>query len=94
MNISPDRMLGSFLREATAKIKQSEDKLATFIELRYYIMARLSPHDTFSVGQATLDFFETALAHLEGASFGGNDSEQSEYEKNYRRWIRAHQIKL
>lgn len=80
--------LDSFLCAAIAE-KPSLDR---FIDLRYSTLARQFPHDTFSVAQATPDFFEVALKHLRGGSFAGDDKDQSVYEMNYRRWIRKHRI--
>jgi len=78
--------LDSFLCAAIAE-KPSLDR---FIDLRYSILAHQFPHETFSVAQATLDFFEVALKHLRGEAFSGDDKDQSVYEMNYRRWIRKH----
>lgn len=82
--------LAPFLRAAIADIHDAGDRISRFIELRYHGLAQAFPHGTFSVAQASLDFFEVALTHLDGAPFAGPDKEQSEYELNYRRWIRQH----
>ncbi len=60
-----------------------------FIELRYYVLGRLFPHDTFSVGQGTMDFFQRLHGHLNGEPFEKMDK-PSEYEMNYRRWVEGH----
>lgn len=88
--------LSSYLADAARRLRESRS-LDLFMELRYHELARMFPHDVFSVGQASLDFFDRALANLNGAPFdeptkdGQPPPKPSEYEANYRRWIGAHQ---
>ncbi len=42
------------------------------------------------MGQATLDFFDVALSHLNGQPFEKTQTEPSTYEMSYRRWIESH----
>lgn len=60
-----------------------------FVRLRYDVLGRLFPHDVFSVGQGTPDFFPRLLAHLDGAPFDPIEN-PSTYETSYRRWVRGH----
>jgi hypothetical protein len=83
--------LSGFLADAAFEVEHEPvaTRIARFIELRYHTLSRLFPHDVFSVGQASLDFFDKALTHVEGAPFdeihGGG--KPSVYEANYRSWI-------
>lgn len=79
-------MLRRFLIEVLAEGPIGIDR---FIDLRYKVLADQFPHGIFSVGQASLDFFEKALGHLDGQPFDKID-EPSSYEMNYRRWIGSH----
>jgi hypothetical protein len=60
--------------------------LSEFMELRYWVLYRAFPHDIFSVGQGTTDFFQRLLSHLDGAPFEKMEN-PSVYEMNYRRWV-------
>lgn len=84
--------LSGFLSDASFDVEHEpiSTRIDRFIDLRYHTLARLFPHDTFSVAQGSLDFFSVALAHVEGTHFTGDDKDQSTYEMNYRRWIRSH----
>lgn len=65
-----------------------------WIELRYYIMAKECPHDTFSVEQASLTFFETAHNHiwgLEDMPKSVPNRPLSVYDLNYIKWIKQAQ---
>lgn len=92
--------LAPFLHTAILSIHDAGDRISRFIELRYHALATAFPHGTFSVAQASPDFFEVALVHLEGAPFvdakgePAPDRDQSEYELNYRRWIRQHRSRI
>lgn len=66
--------------------------LDLFLQMRYHDLGQAFPHDTFSVGQATLDFFDVAVGHLGGQPFGKTDGPPSIYEANYRRWIEMHRL--
>lgn len=83
-----NRALEIFLSESAREMAKTPS-IRRFMTLRYDVMVKCFPHKTFSVGQADLDFFGSALAHLRGQPFAGPDSEASEYEANYRAWIRA-----
>jgi hypothetical protein len=81
--------LRDFLLQAHSRLHH-ERSLDLFLHLRYRELGHLFPHGVFSVGQASLDFFDTALAHLNGAPFDDSKEKPSEYEMNYRRWILSH----
>lgn len=81
--------LHTYLTNAADRLRESRS-IDLFLEMRYHELARLFPHDTFSVGQASLDFFDTALAHLNGEPFAKGDGEPSIYEMNYRKWIKSY----
>ncbi len=68
-----------------------DNKAARFIQLRYFTMSDVFPHKTFSVQQATLDFFDIAYRHLMGleALPKNEGQERSEYIQNYINWIKA-----
>lgn len=68
--------------------------LDRFLELRYHIMSRECPHGTFSVEQASMDFFDNACDHVLGLKplpAGSNERPLSEYDKNYIAWIKQAQ---
>jgi hypothetical protein len=65
-------------------------KLQYFMRLRYERMSKLHPHGVFSVGQAGLDFFETAYDHIIGAApLPSGEEAKSEYVRNYINWVLA-----
>jgi hypothetical protein len=83
--------LAAYLINCSQKLRDNPSiALDLFLDLRYRELRALFPHDTFSVGQASLDFFDTALAHLNGVPFAKTEGEPSVYEANYRRWIVKH----
>ncbi len=67
-------------------------RLKLFLRFRYDIMSQFYPHRAFSVGQATLDFFETAHGHIQGdLPLPSGEEAKSEYVRNYIAWIKAAQ---
>jgi len=82
-------ILATHLRSCIDRLRENPS-LDLFLDLRYRELRALFPHDTFSVGQASLDFFDTAVAHLNGVPFAKTEGEPSVYEANYRRWIVKH----
>jgi hypothetical protein len=78
-------ILESFLLNSRDELNLSHS-ITRFMELRYDVLNKIFPHKTFSVNQASLDFFDNALNHLRGHSFDSKEK-VSEYELNYREWI-------
>jgi hypothetical protein len=79
---------------AETRLKNKKNLIDTFMKLRYHVMSELCPHDTSSVEQANLDFFEKAYEHILGTvplqkSEPGRPL--SDYDKNYIRWIKQAQ---
>ncbi len=85
-------ILAVYLLSCARRLRENPS-LDLFISLRYHELGEAFPHDTFSVGQATLDFFEVALSHLGGQPFAATNGKPSTYEANYRRWIQAHRLR-
>lgn len=73
-----------------ARRLRENPSLDLFLDLRYRALGEAFPHDTFSVAQATPDFFDVAISHLGGQPFAKTDGKPSAYEANYRRWIELH----
>jgi hypothetical protein len=86
-------MISKYVREAREEMQKGAS-LDRFIELRYHIMSKACPHGTFSVEQASLDFFDVAHNHIMGLSplpKGTPERPLSEYDKNYIAWIKQAQ---
>lgn len=81
--------LSTYLADAINRLRKTPS-IDLFIDLRYYELGKLFPHDVFAVAQASADFFDEALSHLNGQPFDKTDGEPSLYEANYRRWIIKH----
>lgn len=81
--------LHDFCQLAIFAIDISTNKITTFIEWRYFLLAKTHPHATFSTNQGALNFFEQTLAHLTGTPFEETKN-LGEFEKNYREWIKKH----
>lgn len=87
-------ILAVYLLNCAHKLRDNPGiRLDLFLDLRYRDLALAFPHDTFSVGQASLDFFDVALSHMGGQPFDKTDGPPSIYEMNYRRWIEAHRMR-
>ncbi len=65
-----------------------DERLRTFMVLRYDDLGRRFPHAVFSVGEATLDFFERTTRYLLREE--DLPKPQSEYERHYVDWLRSH----
>lgn len=74
-----------WLRGAIKRLEASNDKISTFLQLRYDEMNRLFPHDTFGNDRVTLSFFEDTISDLNDIHL--KISSDSLYEANYKRWI-------
>ena len=86
-----DSGFSSFLRAAIARL-QEEPTAVTLFDLRYTLLAKLFPHQTFSVNQCSFSFFEDTLNLLTGATpFPPEKDQGSEYQRNYYKWIKSHQ---
>lgn len=67
-----------------------QDRLRLFLRFRYDIMHQFYPHGVFSVGQASLDFFELAHGHIDGSlPLPAGEEAKSEYVRNYIAWVKA-----
>jgi hypothetical protein len=70
-------------------------KFTYFIYSRYELLSKYFPHKTFSVGQATLDFFHETFLILDGqipmpSEYDEKGNKKSEYELNYINWLKQH----
>lgn len=77
------------LRSFAERMARSDLTLDEFLQARYRELGLRFPHPVFSVNQATTDFFPRLLMHLNGGEFD-KLQEVSEYEANYRRWVKSH----
>lgn len=89
-----NRALEAFLSESACELAKAPS-IRRFMALRYDIMSKSFPHKSFSVATSDPGFFGRAYWHLHGRPFAEEgqselpDREVSEYEVNYRAWIRA-----
>jgi hypothetical protein len=93
----PQRVI-LFLRNAKWVLQDTGNNPKVFLEWRYDKLNKLYPHKTFSVGQATYEFFHDTLEILEGrapmpSKYDEKGNKKSEYELNYIEWLESHQIK-
>ena len=71
--------------------------LDRFIELRYHTMSKECPHGVFTVGQASIDFFDMAHKHIMGEEpyplpeANGSTRSLTEFDKHYINWIKQAQ---
>lgn len=67
-----------------------DDRVRAFMALRYDEMRLAHPHPTFTVDQATLDFFDVTLGYIDNPeSIPKVKPDTSEYARNYLGWVRA-----
>lgn len=84
----------TWLRKAAQEVESSNNKLDTFLRLRYDEMSRLFPHKVFSVQEATPDFFaETARYLIVGIpetrpNIKSEDAKHDVYWQRYRDWMK------
>lgn len=85
-----------YIKNAIHELEQ-DHSIDNFLRLRYHIMSKECPHNTFSVEQGSWDFFETARKHINGTlalPVGTKDRPLSEYDHNYIKWIKEAQAQL
>lgn len=86
-------MILEFVTSAMTEVRNGAS-ISRFMDLRYNLMSQKCPHGTFSVEQASLDFFEQAYRHIVGIDQLPTDTSKrqlSEYDKNYISWIKEAQ---
>ena len=81
-----------WLTYASQEVVKSENKVETFLRLRYDEMNRLFPHDPFGIDRASMSFFDDAISDL---TIPGNLKKRIDstdlYELRYQRWIEQNQ---
>lgn len=77
---------------ASQEVVKSENKVETFLRLRYDEMNKLFPHDPFGIDLASMSFFDDAISDL---TIPGNLKKRIDsanlYELRYQRWIEQNQ---
>ena len=71
---------------ASQEVVKSENKVETFLHLRYDEMNKLFPHAPFGNNQVSLSFFDEAIVDLTTPSHLKTDP-NSLYEVRYKNWI-------
>ncbi len=95
MNLKPEDIpsLSSFCEQAILLVAgaKPEHRLGLFIALRYDVLNRVYPHETFSAGEATLSFFPDTLAYITGATpIPETKPDDRPFKANYLDWCRTH----
>ena len=75
-----------WLNYASQEVVKSENKVETFLRLRYDEMNRLFPHEPFGNNQVSLSFFDEAILDLIEPGHLKTDP-NSLYEVRYKNWI-------
>lgn len=77
---------------ASQEVVKSENKVETFLRLRYDEMNRLFPHDPFGIDRASMSFFDDVISDL---TIPGNLKKRIDpanlYELRYQRWLEQNQ---
>lgn len=77
---------------ASQEVVKSENKVETFLRLRYDEMNRLFPHDPFGIDLASMSFFDDVISDL---TIPGNLKKRIDlanlYELRYQRWLEQNQ---
>jgi hypothetical protein len=76
-----------------APLKNVEEKIQAFTDLRYHKLSEKFPHKPFSTEQGQLDFFQTTLDYLNDSASVNEalrDKNILEYGRNYLEWIKRH----
>ena len=77
-----------WLAHASLEVAKSENKVETFLRLRYDEMNRLFPHEPFGNNQVSLSFFDEAIVDLTTPSHL-KINPNSLYEVRYKNWIES-----